>query len=216
MSRRRRTEEDRMRIRRRLKKPLETHLYCATHTATGRMYVGVTKLVPPKRWSQHLRAARHGSKRTFATALREHGREAFEWEVLHTYENTLQAHNAERELIACLMLQDAAHGFNDAAGGQGSGPVSEAARARIKVAASAGRERERLAREAVESKAREAESKARVAAFLDRLGAARDPHQAAEARAQRAAEARAKISAATTAYYARERSLAAAGGGGDD
>ena len=59
-------------------------IYKATCKATGQHYIGMTCSSLPKRIElHHLRAEVDGSTSLFHTAIREYGRDAFDWEILH-------------------------------------------------------------------------------------------------------------------------------------
>lgn len=93
-------------------------VYCATHLATGRKYVGFTTTTLRLRRSQHERAAALGKTgcRYFYAALREYGACAFEWEVLGEFADAALGVAAEVAAIVDLGTR-APDGFNLTAGG---------------------------------------------------------------------------------------------------
>lgn len=57
-------------------------IYKATCTKTGLVYVGQTATSLPLRRQEHFREAANGSDTSFHQAIREHGEDAFVWDVL--------------------------------------------------------------------------------------------------------------------------------------
>ncbi len=63
-------------------------VYIATHTETGREYIGQTKQGLKARRKQHLKDARRENPTSYFTrALRKHGEDAFTWSVVWTVTN---------------------------------------------------------------------------------------------------------------------------------
>lgn len=94
-------------------------IYCHTHTATGRRYVGQTRETMAKRWNGHCKEAR-GSKwgvSAFTTAIRNYGPDAFEHEVLEFCLSQHAADKAEVRWIATYGTTDPANGWNTQLGG---------------------------------------------------------------------------------------------------
>jgi len=100
---------------------------------TGRKYVGLTGLVP-KRWGEHLSAARTGSQCPLHRAIRKHGVENFVVTCIETVTTSRE------DLIAAEIRQIAAHdclapkGYNLTPGGEGANP-SPSTRKRMRDAA---------------------------------------------------------------------------------
>jgi hypothetical protein len=99
-------------------------IYCHTHVASGRKYVGLTQETMERRWTNHLSAARtrqdRGGCRYFNNAIRAHGAGSFTHEVLEEYEGTrAEADVLETRWIAKLDCR-APNGFNLAEGGKTS------------------------------------------------------------------------------------------------
>jgi predicted GIY-YIG superfamily endonuclease len=92
-----------------------TTLYAITCEPTGRLYVGFAR-DPDARFRQHM-SGRTGPR--VAGAVREHGPDAFTFQVLHTYANPTEAAHAEREVIAHLDLTGP-NGMNTGRGGEGA------------------------------------------------------------------------------------------------
>ena len=88
-------------------------IYCVTHVASGRRYIGQTKLSAARRWKGHVSAASRGPRRTyFLAAIRKHGVDAFSHEVLEICETQADADAAERRWIAHHRTLDRTYGFN--------------------------------------------------------------------------------------------------------
>jgi group I intron endonuclease len=104
-------------------------IYCHTHIATGRRYVGQTTLTTERRWKGHLANARRAKIgwAYFANAIRKYGAEAFSHEVLQVCDTQDAANLAEREWIARFGTTDPARGFNIKPGGQESSPWGDEA-----------------------------------------------------------------------------------------
>jgi group I intron endonuclease len=82
-------------------------VYAITHRDTGREYVGATSRKVEVRWSAHVSASRqpikerdNSTRMRIVCALREHGAEAFDFEVLATLPTFEEAKLAERIAIA--------------------------------------------------------------------------------------------------------------------
>ena len=88
-------------------------IYCHTHIASGKRYVGQTQFTLRYRWGQHVRGAYKSAPqcRVFARAIRAHGPEEFTHEELECVETQEEANVAEGKWIAhfdCI----APHGYN--------------------------------------------------------------------------------------------------------
>lgn len=95
-------------------------IYKVTHTSSGMRYFGITKRSPSDRWAEHRHDSRRkrGSRRAFLhNAIREHGVEAFTFEVVRTTATRDEACEIERALIAEFQTMRP-HGFNLTTGGE--------------------------------------------------------------------------------------------------
>lgn len=101
-------------------------VYLVTNKVNGKQYVGYTTQSPQSRWTQHKTAARGGSVYRFSKALRKHGEENFDWQVVSVHYTADDAKRAERALIAELDPQ-----YNMTPGGDGTGPHTAETRAKM-------------------------------------------------------------------------------------
>lgn len=92
----------------------DAFLYEVVHRASGRAYVGVAQDVT-KRWRAHRNLSAKGSQTHFHRALRNYGRDAFEWSVVAWCSSFDEALDAERHEIARR-----GRGFNQTDGGEGA------------------------------------------------------------------------------------------------
>jgi hypothetical protein len=94
-------------------------LYCHTHIASGRRYIGVTKNTMLHRWNRHVYSASHSrsGKSHFANAIRKYGKDSFSHEVLCQSWSLDGANATEEELILQYDTRDPKKGFNLAPGG---------------------------------------------------------------------------------------------------
>lgn len=88
-------------------------LYTVTHIASGKRYVGISKL-PVRRWKEHKAEARSGSDFHFHRALRKYGADAFVFEIVGGFPSPALAKFAERSLIRFTKPE-----YNSTAGGDG-------------------------------------------------------------------------------------------------
>lgn len=96
-------------------------VYCATHIASGRRYIGATSKTLARRKQQHLTQAK-GRRRGcayFWAAIRKYGSEAFTWEVIGTAASRQDAMDLERATIRKWATTDPDRGFNLTEGGNG-------------------------------------------------------------------------------------------------
>ena len=95
-------------------------IYCHVHKATGRRYVGLTKMTWRKRWNRHVynatRAEKNGRSH-FWNAIRKYGKDAFDHEVLEVCDSLEDANEAEEKWIAHFDSTDPEKGFNIKRGG---------------------------------------------------------------------------------------------------
>jgi hypothetical protein len=95
-------------------------LYCHTHIASDRRYIGLTQKTMLHRWNQHYAQAKRLTGKTshFINAIRKHGKDAFSHEVL-AQSWTLEGANAtEEELILQYDTRNQKVGFNVMRGGE--------------------------------------------------------------------------------------------------
>lgn len=95
-------------------------VYCHTHIASGRRYVGLTKKTMMARWNQHVYNSKKRTGREcvyFWAAIRKYGKDAFSHEVLGTYDTLEAANAAEVDHINKLNTRDRERGFNLTRGG---------------------------------------------------------------------------------------------------
>jgi len=96
-------------------------VYCHIHRATGRRYVGLTKLTMMKRWNRHVYCAMRALKWTgtahFPNAIRKYGSEAFDHEVLEVCDSLEAANEAEIRWIDHFDTRNPEKGFNLRRGG---------------------------------------------------------------------------------------------------
>lgn len=92
------------------------HVYLITNKKNLKTYVGKT-IDPKKRWERHLKG-RGGAKR-IRSAIMKHGAEAFEFQIIRSFETEAEAYACETQLIATFALDDHRFGYNICAGGRG-------------------------------------------------------------------------------------------------
>lgn len=93
-------------------------IYCHTHIATGRKYIGLTQKTMMHRWNRHTYAAfKRNDRSHFANAIRKHGKDAFSHEVLEVCMNLDAANLAEECWIEFYDTRNHEKGFNLAKGG---------------------------------------------------------------------------------------------------
>jgi len=95
-------------------------VYCHTHVATGRRYIGLTKLTMMKRWNRHMydAMAKHGKGCAyFWNAIRKYGPEAFTHDVLMTCNDVRLANALEKFFVRRYDTRNPEKGFNLAKGG---------------------------------------------------------------------------------------------------
>lgn len=95
----------------------ETKWKVYAHTSpNGKMYVGITKQKPEKRW-QNGRGYKYNYH--FSNAIKKYGWENFEHEIVADHLTKNEACEMEKTLIKELNLTDGNFGYNIAAGGEG-------------------------------------------------------------------------------------------------
>ena len=95
-------------------------IYCHTHVASGRRYIGLTKMGVMKRWNRHVYSANRGLGKGFshfANAIRKYGKNAFSHEVLEVCDSLESANAAEERWIKHFDTRDPDKGFNLLPGG---------------------------------------------------------------------------------------------------
>lgn len=93
-------------------------VYRITHRESGKQYIGQTKHALKIRWRKHLYDVKYGSRTYLHSAIRKHGPDAFDIEVLDRCETAAEAKTREIELIAELRTF-AKRGYNLTIGGDG-------------------------------------------------------------------------------------------------
>lgn len=91
-------------------------VYVATNIANGHSYIGASKYSMEKRRRHHIMVAYRGrgaSCKVFHAAIRKHGPDAFEWDVLSDHATADEAFEAERAAIAMRKPE-----YNVSAGGK--------------------------------------------------------------------------------------------------
>lgn len=95
-------------------------IYCHTHVASGRRYIGMTKKTMMFRWNRHVYDATRLKRRThFTNAIRKYGKNAFAHEVLEVCYDFEVASLAERCWIELYDTRNPEMGFNFLEGGRG-------------------------------------------------------------------------------------------------
>lgn len=99
-------------------------IYKATHSDTGRLYIGLTysKKNKSSQWLLEARKKRHlltskKPKTHFANALNKYGSEAFKWEEMFCCTDTTALNFAEFLMVEAFKANDEKFGFNSLAGG---------------------------------------------------------------------------------------------------
>lgn len=94
-------------------------IYCHTHIASERRYIGLTKMSMMKRWNRHTYDAlkRSRSKSHFHNAIRKYGKDAFDHEVLQICDSLEEANVAEIQWIEFHDTRNPVRGFNIMKGG---------------------------------------------------------------------------------------------------
>jgi group I intron endonuclease len=95
-------------------------IYLLTNLTNGKMYVGQTRILPVRRWKQHVRDARNDSTTLIGRAIRKHGPYSFSLTVLCSCVSQAELDEKEIEYIAKLGTHAATgNGYNLTAGGFG-------------------------------------------------------------------------------------------------
>ena len=94
-------------------------IYCHTHIATGRRYIGLTSRTWQDRWKHHIHDAQRskGGRWHFPNAIRKYGKDAFIHEVLEFCCSLEVANIAEESWIEFFNTRNPEKGFNLAKGG---------------------------------------------------------------------------------------------------
>ena len=106
-------------------------VYVHTNKANGKRYVGITSMIPEKRWANG-----HGyrSNVLFYRAIQKYGWESFEHSVLFDGLTRKGAYAKEIELISTFNASNPRFGYNIDKGGNGSNRISEATREKLRQA----------------------------------------------------------------------------------
>jgi general stress protein YciG len=93
-------------------------VYCHTHIATQKRYIGITNRSFDVRWREHVSRARQ-PRTAFHKAIHDFGPEAFTGEILERLGTLAEAQEAEVWWIAHFGTEDRALGYNATGGGDG-------------------------------------------------------------------------------------------------
>ncbi len=93
-------------------------IYVHTNRSNGMRYVGYTHKSMEKRWKEHVEAAHSGKRNLLARAIRKHGLEAFDHDIICECESASDAKNLERHFIEMLNTKGPL-GYNMTFGGDG-------------------------------------------------------------------------------------------------
>lgn len=108
-------------------------VYCATNTVNGKRYVGVcARGSLAKRQNEHKWRSAAG-KFAFANAIRKHGWDAFEWQILERCDSRDALATAEQKWIQHFDCMVHRNGYNQNAGGLGNVRHEVSAEARQKM-----------------------------------------------------------------------------------
>lgn len=92
-------------------------VYIVANKINNKVYIGQTIQEITLRKTQHLSAAKHGSKYPFHNAIRKYGAENFTWEILYRTDNLRDLNEAEEYLIteydSCIKGYNIKHGGNN-------------------------------------------------------------------------------------------------------
>jgi group I intron endonuclease len=181
-------------------------LYKIVNRATGRAYVGITKLTAAARWTQHKKMARNRPGHTLHRAIRKYGAETFDVQILETIDELALALHRERELIV-LHGTLAPSGYNLTSGGESSAGVQLSEQAKANLRASMTPERNRKISEALKGRKFSPETLALMSANRKGKGrpcseAAREKHRQRGMPECRTPEAIAKMQATRKGWRA--------------
>lgn len=96
------------------------HWTVYVHTSpSGKMYVGITKLKPEKRWRVDGKGYFNSANIHFINAIKFYGFDNFTHDIVASNLTKTEAENMEKLLIKKLKTQDRRYGYNIAAGGSG-------------------------------------------------------------------------------------------------
>lgn len=103
-------------------------VYVHTNKANGKKYVGITSMLPEKRWAN---GRGYRSNRLFYRAIQKYGWDGFAHEVLEGGLTKQSAYEMEVELIRSMQLTNPEHGYNLDKGGNGSNRITEETRKKL-------------------------------------------------------------------------------------
>lgn len=106
-------------------------VYIHTNKANGKKYVGITSMLPEKRWAG---GRGYRSNRLFYRAIQKYGWDGFTHEIVESGLTKQEAYQKEIELIQSMQLTNPKYGYNLDKGGNGSNRISEATRERLRKA----------------------------------------------------------------------------------
>lgn len=103
-------------------------VYVHTNKANGKKYVGITSMIPERRW-----AGGRGYRNNclFSRAIQKYGWNGFSHEIVESGLTRQEAYQKEIELIESMQLTDPKHGYNLDKGGNGSNRITEESRKKI-------------------------------------------------------------------------------------
>lgn len=107
-------------------------IYLIRNLRNGKVYIGKTRGTLDQRWAAHVARARGATRTYFWDAIRKHGPEAFEREVLCTVTSLEELNIQERHYIALHESNQAEKGYNCSFGGDGPGVWSDAVKEKIR------------------------------------------------------------------------------------
>jgi group I intron endonuclease len=97
-------------------------IYLVVNQSNGKVYVGQCVGTITRRWNDHKRVARNGSKLYLHTAIRKHGVEHFSIHLLSSYATSRSDLDAQEQFyIAKYRASEREYGYNQTPGGQGLG-----------------------------------------------------------------------------------------------
>ena len=103
-------------------------VYVHTNKANGKRYVGITSMLPERRWAN---GRGYRSNRLFYRAIRKYGWDGFIHEILESGLTKQSAYEKEVELIHSMQLANPEYGYNIDRGGNGSNRITEETRKKL-------------------------------------------------------------------------------------
>ncbi len=100
-------------------------IYLVTNKVNQKVYVGQTVRTLEARQYRHFQSAGYGSDTYFHRALRQYGKENFEWSVLDQAVSRSELNKKERHWIKFYKATNSQYGYNLTFGGEGGIPTEE-------------------------------------------------------------------------------------------